>query len=144
MKRLSLIFVVLSMFAMNGCGGDVLNYLDALKALRGTSYWTLQCSAYITTAKRFHHCGAAGFWSTGCGGALAVVDSADSFDRLNKTVLQPGDVIAFHGVHVAVYVGGGEFMDSDPVHNGVGDMTPNAIPGDMWFVGKVKVLRWKS
>lgn len=144
MKRLSLIFVLVSMIAMNGCGGGLGDYLDALKALRGTSYWTLQCSTYITTAKNFRHCGAADFWKTGCGGALTTVAVVPSVEEIPIAILQPGDVIAFHGVHVAAYVGDGKFMDSDPNHYGVGDMTPNAIKGDTWFVGKVKILRWKS
>lgn len=121
------------------------DYLSMLRDLRGTSYWTLQCSTYITTAHHFaHHCGAAGFWSNGCNGALVEIEESKGFSSLNRTKLQPGDVIAFHGAHVAAYMGDGKFMDSDPNHNGVGDMTPNAIPGDLWFKGEVKVLRWKS
>lgn len=140
-----LLIVALFTSMLTSCGdGKAGSYLDMLKSLRGTSYWTLQCSTYITTAHHFHHCGAAGFWKDGCGGALAVVEQKRSLNEINPAELQPGDVLAFHGVHVAAYVGNGKFMDSDPNHDGVGDMTPDAIHGDLWFNGQVKVLRWKS
>lgn len=131
---------------MAGCsrsGSDV-SYVEMLKALRGTSYWTLQCSSYITEAHHFHHCGAAGFWQDGCGGALATVAVVPNVKAIPVDQLHPGDVIAFGGVHVAAYIGDGKFMDSDPMHGGVGDMTPNALPGDAWFKGQVKILRWRS
>jgi cell wall-associated NlpC family hydrolase len=118
------------------------DYVSALKRYRGLSYWRLSCTSYITTAKNFHHpCNAKQFWSNGCDGALLTVSEAPRFQDLNRAVLQPGDVIAFHGVHVAAYLGDGEFMDSDPTHAGVGTMTP--VAGDAWFTGAVKVLRWR-
>jgi len=120
------------------------DYLSMLVGLRGTSYWTLQCSTYITTAKHFRHCGAAEFWNNGCGGALATVAEVPSIEKIPVTSLQAGDVVAFHGVHVAAYIGDGKFMDSDPNHGGVGDMTPNAIHNDGWFTGEVKILRWRN
>lgn len=143
-RKLSLIVLCLTMAGCSRSGSDV-SYVEMLKALRGTSYWQLQCSSYITAAKRFNrHCGAAEFWQNGCGGALAEVTEVDSLRHVDVAKLEPGDVIAFHGVHVAAYIGDGKFMDSDPVHGGVGYMTPNAIPGDAWFNGQVKILRWRS
>lgn len=146
MKRILLIVTLMTLSGATSCGnGNVLDYLSTLHDLRGTSYWTLQCSTYITTAKHFgRHCGAAEFWKNGCGGALATVAEVPSLAAVPVDSLQPGDVLAFHGVHVAAYVGNGHFMDSDPTHNGVGDMTPNAIKNDGWFTGKVKILRWKN
>ncbi len=144
-KFIILSMIALSMLSMCSCGTLTMNdYLSRLVNLEGTSYWTLQCSTYITTAKQFRHCGASEFWDSGCGGALVTVTELPGYGAINPAKLQKGDVIAFHGVHVAVYVGNGQFMDSDPNHGGVGPMTPNALPGDLWFTGRVKILRWKS
>jgi hypothetical protein len=59
-----------------------------------------------------------------------------------EVALLPGDVAAFHGVHVAAYIGNDTWMDSDCRHGGVGIMRRNRKPGG-WFYGEVKVLRWK-
>jgi len=142
-RRLTIIALCLTMAGCSRSGGDV-SYVEMLKALRGTSYWTLQCSTYITTAHHFRHCGAAEFWQNGCSGALETVAVVPNIKAIPVAVLHPGDVIAFHGVHVAAYIGDGKFMDSDPNHYGVGDMTPDAIRGDTWFNGQVKILRWRS
>ena len=144
MRKLTTIgLLLMCMFSMS-CDGGKTDYLSMLVALRGTSYWTLQCSSYITTAHHFRHCGAAEFWQNGCGGALVTVAEVSSIEKIPVAKLQAGDVIAFHGVHVAAYIGDGKFMDSDPNHYGVGDMTPDAIHGDTWFTGKVRILRWKN
>jgi hypothetical protein len=136
---------ILLCLSLCGCGTSQADYVSTLKALRGTSYWSLQCSAYITAAKHFNrHCGAADFFHNGCGGALETVAVVPSIKAIPVAELHPGDVIAINGVHVAAYVGDGKFMDSDPVHGGVDEMTPNAIHGDTWFSGQVKILRWKS
>ena len=65
-----------------------------------------------------------------------------SFEDVDTCKL-PGDVAAFHGVHVAAYIGKGNWMDSDYRHGGVGVMRPNRRRGG-WFYGKVKILRWKD
>lgn len=144
-KSIAGVITVMCLLTLTSCdGADQNDYLLRLFSLRGTSYWTLQCSDYITTAKKFRHCGAAEFWRNGCGGALVTVAEVSSANKIPVAILRAGDVIAFHGVHVAAYVGDGKFMDSDPNHYGVGDMTPDAIHGDTWFAGKVKILRWKS
>lgn len=144
MKRILLTFALLvSTLTCSSCG-NISDYLTELRTLRGTSYWTLQCSTYITTAKRFHHCGASGFYRDGCGGALTTVADFPTYQAAMSYPAQPGDVIAFHGVHVGVYVGNGQWMDSDPNHGGVGSMTPTALHNDGWFVGETKILRWKN
>ena len=66
-----------------------------------------------------------------------------SFDDVDASKLLPGDVAAFHGVHVAAFVGNGTWMDSDFRHDGVGIMRPNRRRGG-WFYGEVKILRWKN
>ena len=119
------------------------NYLESLVMLKGTDYSTLNCSQYICTAKHHRNCKAKGFWAQGCDGDALVVQDVASFDDVDASKLLPGDVAAFHGVHVAAFVGNDTWMDSDSRHDGVGIMRPNRKRGG-WFYGEVKILRWKD
>jgi hypothetical protein len=119
------------------------NYVESLVLLNGTNYWELNCSEYICVAKRHQKCLAKNFWENGCDGDALVVQDAQSFEGVDARKLLPGDVAAFHGVHVAAYVGNGTWMDSDYRHGGVGIMKPNRRKGG-WFYGEVKILRWKN
>ena len=110
--------------------------------LEGTPYETLNCSAYICRANRQPHCTAADFWNNGCRGSVLVIQDVARFEDIDQGKLQPGDVAAFHGVHLAAYVGNGIWMDSDFRHDGVGVMHRNRRPGG-WFYGEVKILRWR-
>jgi len=117
------------------------DYLTNLRTLAGTPYSTLNCSRYIETAKHAKHCGAAGMW-TGCNGQATVIAefATKNFDR---SILRAGDVLDFHGVHVAAFVGDG-FMDSDPSHSGVGVIHLRTKTADPWFAGPVRIVRWNS
>jgi len=119
------------------------NYLESLTMLNGTNYWELNCSEYICIAKHHPDCVARNFWEQGCNGDAYVVQDVASFDDVDTSELLPGDVAAFHGVHVAAFVGNGLWMDSDYRHGGVGIMRRNRRPGG-WFYGEVKILRWKN
>jgi hypothetical protein len=119
------------------------SYLEAVVDLNGTDYWKLNCSEYICAAKHHPNCSAESFWQDGCGGDLAVVQDVTSFGAVDTSKLIPGDIVAFHGVHVGVFVGNGIWMDSDFKHGGVGIMQPNKRRGG-WFWGEVKILRWKK
>jgi hypothetical protein len=72
-------------------------------------------------------------------GQLDVVQAQDRFEDILTDSLQEGDIVAFHGAHVAVYYRG-HFVDSDPRHNGPGVM--QYVAGDSWFTGPVRILRW--
>ena len=119
------------------------NYIQSLRMLEGTPYETLNCSEYICVARHHPSCQAADFWSDGCNGDAVVIQEAPRFEAIDPDKLQPGDVIAFHGVHVAAYVVNGVWMDSDFRHDGVGLMHRNGRRGG-WFFGPVKILRWKD
>lgn len=116
-------------------------YVSRLEAMRGTSYWNASCSGYICIAKRHAPCSAIQMWD-GCGGALALVQEFASLSQVNRAALIPGDVIDFRGVHVAVYAGHGEIMDSVP-ERGVGTLSPSETK-DSWYSGSVRILRWKN
>lgn len=119
------------------------NYLESLVMLKGTDYWTLNCSQYICAAKRHRDCKAKDFWEHGCAGDAFVVQDVASFGVIDANKLLPGDVAVFHGVHVAAFIGNGTWMDSDYKHDGVGIMRPSRRSGG-WFYGEVEVLRWKD
>jgi hypothetical protein len=119
------------------------NYLQSLVMLNGTDYWSLNCTQYICTAKRHPECLAENFWLRGCNGDAVVEQDVPSFDDVDTSKLLPGDVAAFHGVHVAAFVGNDTWMDSDYRHGGVGIMRPNRRRGG-WFYGEVKILRWRK
>jgi hypothetical protein len=72
---------------------------------------------------------------------LRVVQAQARYEDLLPGSLQEGDIVAFHGVHVAVYHAG-QVIDSDPLHNGPGPMQYRA--DDPWFSGPVRVLRWTN
>jgi len=134
--------LILSLFSLSFAPAPR-NYLESLVMLKGTDYWTLNCSQYICTAKHHRNCKAEGFWERGCDGDALVVQDVASFDDVDASKLLPGDVAAFHGVHVAVFIGNGTWMDSDSRHDGVGIMSPNRRKGG-WFRGGVRILRWKD
>jgi hypothetical protein len=138
-KRLYLL-VVLTVLPMIGAVKAPSSYLERLKFFRGESYWTLNCSAYIRTANLHKSCGGAAGMFNGCRGDMTIIAEYKSFLEIPISVLKPGDVIAFNRAHVAAYIGQGEFMDSDPRHYGVGPM--EYTPGDPWFAGPVRVVRW--
>lgn len=119
-------------------------YVARLQALRGTPYLTLDCARYICAAKRHSHCGSAAIFS-GCNGDMTLVKQVSTLAEAEALpVLQPGDVADFHGVHVAAYVGNGQWMDSNPDHSGVGTMDKQPNPHDLWYTGPVRILRWNK
>lgn len=144
MNRLLLISMamILSMLSLSFTPAPR-NYVESLVMLNGTDYWKLNCSEYICAAKQHKHCLAKDFWESGCDGDAFVVQDVGSFNDVDSSKLLPGDVAAFHGVHVAAFVGNRTWMDSDYRHGGVGIMRPNRRKGG-WFYGEVKILRWKN
>jgi cell wall-associated NlpC family hydrolase len=117
-------------------------YLQALNDLRGTPYSELQCSSYICAAKKHRSCSATQFWE-GCQGAMELEQQVPDFSKLDLSRLEAGDVVAFGGVHVGVYVGNGHWMDATP-ERGVGEMTLPLNHFDPWYSGAVRILRWKN
>jgi|HubBroStandDraft_6_1064221.scaffolds.fasta_scaffold1070298_1 hypothetical protein len=118
-------------------------YVDRLVDMAGTPYSEMTCSAYICTAKRHAPCSALSMYS-GCDGTLEIVAQYADRSMIDQTLLQPGDIADFNGVHVAAYIGGGVWMDSDIDHGGVGPIDLSMEPlCDRWFSGQVRILRWK-
>ena len=144
MHKLTLLLLALisSLFSLSLAPAPK-SYVQSLVMLRGTPYETLNCSEYICVASRHRLCQAADFWDNGCDGDAVVVQDVARFEDIDTSKLHPGDVVAFHRVHVGAFVGNGVWMDSHFRHNGVGTMQPNHRHGG-WFFGEVKILRWKN
>ncbi len=122
-----------------------IGYVERLWQLRGVPYSRLTCSAFIDQAhdKTFiKQCGSLRIWQGRCPNQTRIAEFA-SLDELDHSILKPGDILAFHGDHVAAYAGEGTFLDSDPSHanQGVGVMQPNG-GNAAWFRGRVRVIRW--
>jgi hypothetical protein len=124
-------------------------YTDALRSHAGEKYLETTCSALICKAHdRVSdvevHCQARQFWE-GCDGNLMLVTQAENLAKLDWSAVKPGDVLAVNGVHVIAYLGDGQCLDSDPLHDGVGDVSVLSLiakKNDAWFAGPVRVERW--
>jgi hypothetical protein len=124
-------------------------YMDALRSHEGEKYLETTCSALICkahdrTSDVEVHCSARQFWE-GCDGNLTLVTGAESLAKLDWSKVKPGDVLAVNGVHVVAYLGDGQCMDSDPLHDGVRDVSVSTLiakKNDAWFTGPVRVERW--
>ncbi len=103
------------------------------------TYLDATCSQFVCRRANRPELKAQELWDGG-DGQLRVVQAQARFEDVITEDLLEGDVIAFHGVHVAVYTHG-DFMDSTPEH-GPGRMQYRA--GDQWYAGPVRVLRWKK
>lgn len=140
-KTISLVALALSLSFLTSCDANT-GYLGRLLSLKGTPYLTLDCARYICAAKKHSHCGSRDIYS-GCNGSMAVVAEVKTLAEVQQLPnLQPGDVVDFHGIHVAAYIGEGKFMDSNPDRNGVDNMPLNPNPFDPWYNGPIRVMRW--
>jgi hypothetical protein len=108
--------------------GGAESYVGRLKSMRGESYATVSCTAYICKAKRHATISAKDMLTSG------------AFVRIEESEVQAGDIVDFGGVHVAVNIAEGEWFDSTP-GRGVGPM--QAAAGDSWYSGVPVYLRWK-
>lgn len=145
MRRVKLSVILLAMFVSSSFCPK--GYLDRLWALRGTLYNKLTCSDYIDMAHSDtlrNQCGAAGMWVGTCPDQHRV-GAFTSLQAVDKSTLQAGDIIAFHGAHVAAYMGNGVFLDSDWHHANKGVDYMDAAHGDpAWFDGPVRIVRWDN
>jgi hypothetical protein len=105
----------------------------------GSTYIDETCSQFVCRRANQPEFTAQEFWDGG-EGRLQVVQAQPQFEDVIVKNLREGDVIAFHGVHVAVYTHGA-FVDSTPEH-GVGRLQYRT--GDPWYAGPVRVLRWQN
>jgi hypothetical protein len=105
----------------------------------GPTYLDETCSQFVCRRAHRPELKAQELWDGG-DGRLQVVQAQAQFEDVIVTDLQEGDIIAFHGVHVAEYTHG-DFMDSTPEH---GEARLQYRAGDKWYAGPVRVLRWKQ
>jgi hypothetical protein len=105
----------------------------------GPTYLDETCSQLVCRRAHRPELTAQELWDGG-EGQLQVVQAQPQLEAVIVEDLLEGDVLAFHGVHVAVYTHG-DFMDSTP-ERGPGLMQCRS--GDRWYAGPVRVLRWKK
>ncbi len=125
------------------------NYIDSLRTFDGDRYLDTTCSALICNAhnrisENKVHCKAKQLWE-GCEGNLTEVMEAQSLAKVDWSRAQAGDVLAVNGVHVIAYLGNGQCIDSDPLQNGVKEVSVSTLiqkKNDTWFAGPVRVERW--
>lgn len=145
MRRVKLSVILMAMFVSSSFCPRT--YVDRLWSLRGTLYSILTCSDYIDMAHSQtleDQCGAAGIWVGTCPNQVRI-GASRSLRELDLSTMRPGDIVAFHGAHVAAYMGNGVFLDSDWHHANKGVDYMDAAHGDpTWFNGPVRVVRWTS
>jgi|ERR1700730_10338544 hypothetical protein len=105
----------------------------------GPIYIDETCSQFVCRRAKRPELTAQQLWDGG-EGQLQVVQAQAQFEDVIVQDLLEGDVVAFHGVHVAMYTHG-DFVDSTP-ENGEGRLQYRT--GDRWYAGPVRVLRWKN
>ena len=153
-RFLKIISLACTLILLLGANCTPKNYREALLSLcgepygesgghRGISCSSLICRAHNLQTSDHAHCRAAQLWN-GCGGRLLLKEQAVAFEALSVNGLQPGDILIFNRIHAAAYLGGGVFIDSDPMHGGVATGTLQHSPNDPWFAGPVRVLAWKN
>jgi cell wall-associated NlpC family hydrolase len=80
-------------------------------------------------------------------GRLEIVGEAESLNRANYQILQPGDIAVTSpdGVHCLAYVGNKTWIEADPSAL-VGDkvIAVQTPVQNAWFTRRVKLLRWKQ
>jgi hypothetical protein len=101
-------------------------------------YSKMNCAQYVSAMHHHSPQTARAIWN---GEDQNIVGEYDSFPQAEISgQIREGDVIAFHGVHVAWYHNGA-YLDSDPNHNGPGRMQYNGQDG--WFEGPVRIVRYR-
>lgn len=118
----------------------------ALFCTQSNHYWQQNCSDYVCDSHGHARISAQEIWDGGFNwntkaNDLHVVQAQPRFEDILPGSIQEGDVLAFHGAHVA-WFHNGQWMDSDPKHNGPGVMQYDSQ--DLWFAGPVRILRWNQ
>jgi hypothetical protein len=133
------------------------NYLARLKMLE---HWDtepgdgLNCSGFISNAhsEKFHR--SSDFYLNTFDD-LNLIAEVRNRRQINESILRPGDVAAFEGpdwpraarlgVHVAAYLGHGQWVDADSRRGYVEQFRMSEKDStDELFTGHVRLYRWKS
>lgn len=131
------------------------NYVERLKFLR---FWNsvtgdgLNCSGFLANAHGESFRTSYDFYYNEHQD-LILLEELNSRDQINESQLQPGDFAAFEGpdfaprrgIHVAAYLGNGSWIDADSRRGYVDAYRlADVPPGDWFFMGHVRVYRWKN
>jgi hypothetical protein len=87
------------------------------------------------------------YLQNGADGQLRIVADLPDRQSIRESQLRPGDVVTFlGGGHVTVYLGNGVWEDGDfrVGRENVATWRMASKANDNWFLGPVRVLRWKD
>lgn len=123
--------------------------LTWLQGWKGTGYYGFNCSGYLANAHGETFISESDFFS---GDSRTVrLFSYSNRNAIDESKIEPGDIAAyqgpapFQGVHVAAYLGGGLWVDSDARRGTIAAYRlANVAASDDWFKGEVRIYRWKS
>jgi len=77
-------------------------------------------------------------------GRTRPVSAVRSLNRADYGVLRTGDIaVSESGLHTLAYLGGGEWIEAEPVLNGVKRVRIPAR-GDIWFDSPMRIVRWRA
>lgn len=128
-------------------------YVEQLQYLKGWSangFYAFNCSGFISRAHGEEFMTEREMYRDGAGGKLAIITEFASREAVDESVLQPGDVAAFAGpdgvgLHVAAFIRPGLWIDGDSRRGNVDTYRlQDKSTSDIWFVGKVRILRWTT
>lgn len=133
------------------------NYVMRLKYLNGwqsRGYYGFNCSALATNAHGEVYRTERELYAGDYGKLELVAQLANRDSLKDFQGLQPGDLAVFQGpnqmpylgrgIHVAIYLGPGDWIDGDVRRGYVSRHELNAPTDDVWFQGKVRILRWRD
>jgi hypothetical protein len=135
----------LFVFNLRGSLPSFGGYVTRLKWLEGlpSSIDVMNCAGYISNAHGGQRLDSNQFYR-GEGQTHIVAEYRTPSD-VRESDLLPGDVIAFHGFHVAAYLGNGRWVDSDARRGDISEFRlTEKSKRDDWFSGPVRIVRWND
>jgi hypothetical protein len=121
-------------------------YLARAKWLNGwfsTGRYGLNCSGFISNAHATGYLQPEQFY-TGVRGKIKIISEFADKNQIDESKLIPGDVAAWHGMHVALFIRPHVWMDGDSRRGYVASYDlKKKPPSDPWFQGKVRIARWE-
>lgn len=129
------------------------NYIVRLKWLNGWTsrgYYAFNCSGFISNAHNEGFLSEQEFYAAKSEKLRIVAELSDRY-HIDESKLQPGDIAAFRGtsdfegLHVAVFLKPGVWIDGDTRRGYVATYRLQDKPAtDEWFSGKVRIVRWTT
>jgi len=149
--KFGVIFLVVG-FAFAEIGYDLRGFLPSpggyitrahfLKGWSSRGGYGLNCAGFISNAHGSSYFSPEEFYNAAPGQIELVLEFSNR-SQIDESVLRPGDIAAWHGVHVAIFIKPGVWMDGDSRRGYVDSYRLQDKPAsDPWFQGRVRIVRW--